>query len=85
MPGLRQDVARLTAAWHDDRLSEADKRTIGFALELIRSDDADDVATAIAFLGMIADAVDYRSAAAGGSRSRSAIAWATCLRPASRP
>lgn len=54
---LRRDVASVCRAWDDGKLSDADKRYLRFAFDLIHSNcpDAADLATAMAMIRSMAD------------------------------
>jgi hypothetical protein len=54
---LRRDVAAVCRAWDDGMLSDADKRQLRFAFDLIHSNrpDAADLATAMAIIRSMTD------------------------------
>jgi hypothetical protein len=54
---LKRDVASVCRAWDDGKLSDADKRHLRFAFDLIHSNcpDAADLATAMAMIRSMAD------------------------------
>jgi hypothetical protein len=54
---LRRDVASVCRAWDDGKLSDADKRHLRFAFDLVHSNcpDAADFAMAMAIIRSMAD------------------------------
>ena len=59
---LRRDVATLTHAWDNGQLSEADKKLLRFALELVDAPcpTSERVAMIMAIVGSVADGGDVR-------------------------